>query len=366
MGWNGSNIKKRTKELGLTLLKVAEKLGVSRQTVNKWIGGQVPSGQHLVELCRILESKPDHFFSPVTESLITVPQHRTVRKKKVTPEMKEASFELAEQYLNLFRQAPSPILVPVVRVQDRNDENAKKLAFHLRKIASIPQGEPVGYEHAFKLIKALGIYAIFRAFPDQITKKQIYAFYSKICNQRVVFVNTNTNVLDLIFQLIHEATHAIQDEETPTVHDEIEEDFSDLVATYTQFPEEYVKHVARYIQRGSPGVIINKLKEISSEYGHSLFGIYKRLNHNRLCPDLKVGGADTNLKKDFPTIEEILLKDENPRFYVDILKELSPLFINLISEQIPNCSERKFAEWLGLSTSIDAKAVMEELGREKE
>lgn len=366
MSWNGSNIKTRSKELGLKLIKVAEKLEVSRQTVNKWIGGQVPRGHHLLGLCRILDTKPEYFFSSMIESLITVPQHRTVRKKKVTPEMKEASFELSEQYLNLFRQAPSQIIIPVVRIKERNEENAKKLARHLRDISSIPSCDPVSYEHAFKLLEKLGIYTIFRVFPDPISKKHIYAFYSKICEQRVVFVNTNTNVLDLIFQILHEAVHAIQDEETKSIHDEYEETFCDLVADFTQFPDEYVKHVARYIQGGSPGAIINKLKEMSAEYGHSLYGIYKRLNRHGLCPDLKVGGADTNLKKKFSTIEEILFKDENPRYYVDIIRELSPLFINLISEQIPNCSIRKFAEWLGLSTSIDAKAVMEEMERVKE
>lgn len=365
MSWNGSNIKTRSKELGLTLLKVAEKLEVSRQTVNKWIGGQVPRGQHLVGLCRILGTKPDYFFSSIMESLITVPQHRTVRKKKETSEMKDASYELAEQYLNLFRQAPSPVMIPVVRVKERNKENAQILADQLRFLVDIPQGKPFDFEYAFKLLYKLGIYAICRAFPDSF-KKNIYAFYSKICDQRVVFINTNTNILDLIFQLLHEAVHAIRDEEPTLVYDEEEENFCDLVAMYTQFPDEYVRHVARYIHGKSIGTIINHLKEVSSEYGHSLYGIYKRLNTEELCPKINIGGPDTLFKRKYQIIEDILYKNNNPLHYVNMLKELSPLFISLISKQIPDCSLRKFAEWLGLGASIDAKAVMEELERVKE
>jgi hypothetical protein len=43
----------------------------------------------------------------------------------------------------------------------------------------------------------------------------------------------------------------------------------------------------------------------------------------------------------------------------------SPKFIELIEQQIPNCSVRKFGEWLGMDTSIDAQAMMDEMLRRK-
>jgi len=150
------------------------------------------------------------------------------------------------------------------------------------------------------------------------------------------------------------------------VYDEEEENFCDLVANYTQFPGEYVTNVSLCIDGCGPGMIINKLKDVSSKNAHSIFGICARLKAIGKYPNISIGGADTNLKRGFHTIEEILFENNDPRQYIKMLKELSPLFINLISKQLPDCSEKKFAEWLGLGTSIDAKAVMEELQRAKE
>ncbi len=365
MSFNGSNIKILSKDMGLTIVRLAEKLDVSRQTVAKWIAGQVPRGEHLVALCRILDTNPDYFFSSATESLITVPQHRSIRKRKDTQEMKSASYELAEQYLNLFRQAPSPIIIPVIRIKQREIDNAKRIAEQLRLLAGIPKDKPFNLPYAFNLLNKLGIYVICRPFPEIISKK-IYAFYSKICDQRVVFINTNMKIIDIIFQLLHEAIHAVRDEASSLVYDKEEEDFCDLAANFTQFTEEYVSHLAYCIEGCEPPTIITKLKKASTDNIHSMFGIVERLKMINKFPDLNFGGAATNLKKKSKTVEEILFRDNDPRRYIGMLRDLSPLFIDLISKQIPDCSTRKFAEWLGLSTSIDAKAVMEELERVKE
>ena len=70
-----------------------------------------------------------------------------------------------------------------------------------------------------------------------------YAFYSRIHIYRVVFINTKTNVLDLIFPILHETMHAVRDEEGATLYDEEEEKSCDLAAGYTQFPDTYIDMV---------------------------------------------------------------------------------------------------------------------------
>jgi len=37
----------------------------------------------------------------------------------------------------------------------------------------------------------------------------------------------------------------------------------------------------------------------------------------------------------------------------------------LLETQVPECSVRKFGEWLGLDTSMDAQTVMDEIVRRK-
>lgn len=366
MSFNGSIIKSRTKESGLTLQHVAQALKVSRQAVNAWIGGAVPRGEHLVKLCSLLNMKPGDFFAEPSEALVMVPLHRTIRNRAVTTTMREASRELAEQYVNLFRVAPTVAVVPVVRVKKRIPENAMVIAERLRKLSGVDEGKPMGYESAFRLLAELGIYAVFRAFPASL-QRHSYAFYSRIAGQRVVFVNVDTNVLDLIFQLLHETVHAVRDEEPSAIDSKEEEAFCDLVAELTQFPDFYVNIVARCIaDTANPGSIINIMKEVSKENAHSLWGIYYRLKRKGLVHGvLNIGGAATNLNKNFPTLHDILFSRNDHRHYVDMLSRLSPNFMNLVAEQVPECSLRKLGEWLGLETSMDAQMVMDEIMRKK-
>jgi len=80
---------------------------------------------------------------------------------------------------------------------------------------------------------------------------------------------------------------------------------------------------------------------------------------------IEVGEAATNLKKTVPVLREILFSHEDPWHYVDMLYDLSPKFMKLIEAQVPDCSIRKFGEWLGLDTFMDAQTVMNEISRRK-
>ena len=79
--------------------------------------------------------------------------------------------------------------------------------------------------------------------------------------------------------------------------------------------------------------------------------------------DFNVGGANTNLKKEFPTIGNILFDVEDVREHITRLKVLSPLFVEILKEQIDNTTPRKAAELVGLESMLDGKQVVDELKR---
>lgn len=364
MSWTGGRIKERAKEVNITLVKLSEAVGVSRQAINAWVGGQVPRGQHLIKLCKELSIEPGYFFETQEESLVSAPQHRTVGNKKVTDEMSTATMDMAVQYINLFRSAPSSNLVPVVRSRKRDEEDAKKVAAQLRELSNIDSDKPMDFEHIFDMLAKLGVYTVFRPFQENVSKK-IYAFYSKITGQRVVFVNTDTNIIDLKFQLLHETVHAVRDEGPDFENTEAEDAFCDLVAGYIQFPEEYVGLVARSIKDCTGGVVINKLKEFAKAHKHSMYGVVKRLERSGVKISVNVAPADINLKKTTPKVGEIIFSDGDARSYISKLHKLSPRFVDLVAEQVEHASIRKIGEWLGLHNSMDAQVVVEELRRIK-
>ena len=73
--------------------------------------------------------------------------------------------------------------------------------------------------------------------------------------------------------------------------------------------------------------------------------------------NLKIGGADTNLKKEFRTIGDILFEDDDPKSFMELLSELTPRFINTLKEQSENISYRKLGQLLGLESALDAKEI---------
>ena len=363
MSFDGSIIKEKARESGFSLTALAEKLHVSRQAVNTWIDGRAPRGKHLVDLCSLLGLRPGVFFATEVNQAVTVPMHRAMRKKALTSEMAEASHATACEYLNIFRQAPASSMVPVVRVQERNDEAAKQTASRLRTISGIKDDKPMSYHGAFKVLAALNIFVVLRPFPREIIKDS-YAFYSRIADQRVVFVNIDINVLDLIFQLLHETVHAIRDESPQDITTEAEEAFCDKVAMYTQFPDYYTKTIVTAITGCEPAHIVNMLKEFSGNNAHSIYGLYYRLREEGLFPEgLSIGGAAAKFKKRFPSLRDVLYRESDPRRFVRELFELSPHFMNLVKTSLPTASIRKVGEWIGLDSTIDSKTVIDEINR---
>ena len=72
-------------------------------------------------------------------------------------------------------------------------------------------------------------------------------------------------------------------------------------------------------------------------------------------PGKAIGGADTNLKKTFPTrVVDVLFRSEDAVSYIEMLSDLSPRLIAIIRNRLSSCSERKFGEWIDLHNQIDA------------
>ncbi|MGA2107296.1 MAG: XRE family transcriptional regulator [Syntrophorhabdales bacterium] len=363
MNFEGSKLRAFAKGRGLSLQHVAESVGVSRQTVNDWIGGQVPKGNHLMLLCKLFGVNPNAFFSGDPQVAISVPTHRQRMGSKITESTQQTAVALAREYLSIFKNSKSPEVVPVVRTQDGKGRNdARQVAEKLRLRSGIPDDKPFDYKDTFKLAEALGIHVIFRDFPTSIKS---YAFYVTIDGRRVVFVNSSTNVIDLIFPLLHELVHAVRDEiRREGEYDEEEEAFCDSVASFVQFPPPYVEFVYNTIRPLSKPQQVNTLKSFAKTYHHSLYGIVKAIRAMEPSFELQVGGADSNLRKQFPTIDKEISAEADVRNFLQIMRFLSGNFLNVVASQIESISNRKLAEILNVESELDAGEIRAELLRE--
>jgi transcriptional regulator with XRE-family HTH domain len=357
MQWNGDKFKARAKELNVQIQDIAKQLDITRQTVNSWITGQIPKGNHLLNISKILHVNPDYFFDEEETAVFVPILHRARRGAKVTPQTQESAQKMASEYEIFFKNHTQVDLIPLSRTNN-NQENALELSKKLRKYLDVNRDIPIDYKNTFDLIRNLNIYLIFRNFPNEIKS---YAFYTKISNHRVVFINTATNILDLIFPLLHEIVHAVRDENVP--YDKKEEDFCDAVAGYVQFPSEYINEIYQRIKNKPKAQQIIILKSYSEKYGHAMYGVVKSIKEIDPQFNLEVGGADTNLKSQFGSIGDVIINGKSVSEYIQWLFVLSPHFMDLILNQIESMTPRKLAEYLDLNNVWDANEVRKELLR---
>lgn len=362
MKWNGEKILELVRERQINVSSLAKAIQVTRPTIYSWIKGKVPKGHDLLQLCNYFNLGADSFFDDSDRSVISIAAHRTHKNVEVSDDKRDAARILASEYLVFFKQAlPFGIVQSLPGISD-STEYIQTLALQVRRLSGISDGKPMTYECALELLNKLGVFAIFREFPKEVKS---YAFYCTISKHRVVFVNTRTNVLDLVFQLLHEAIHAIRNE-APGTPIADEEKFCDAIACQVQFPCDYTKQVATAIRQDKPATVISKLKEFARNNGHSIYGLTKAFqcyNENALSREINVNPADAILKKGYPTVHDVLFGKEDARIFVERLSQFSPHFVQELRSQLSSLSLRKLGHLLGLENSIDAQAAKEEIAR---
>jgi len=295
-----------------------------------------------------------------------VPRFRRRRNAKETEAVHTAALTLAAEYTALLEPRDMPVLQRVVRRAD--DEAASQLAAQMRGLAGLGDSRsPADYTHAFRLMEALGLCVVFRSFPAALKD---YAFYTVVNGQRVVFVNADTNLLDVIFPMLHEAVHAVWDPEDAKPRSAKEEDdFCDKVAGLVQYPDGYVDDVFAAIKGRPASVQVQTLKDFAARNHHVVYGVVRRIEvrHGKLRLEARgIHGADGNLRNQFPASLSDALMSDGPGGYVDALRRLSPIWFRVVLHHLEGITLRKLADVLGLESVLDAKEVREELARVRE
>jgi len=361
MEWNGNKLRQRVESSGFTQESFSKKVGVTRPTYNAWIGGQVPKGIHLIRIWDVLGLEPDALFESGRPNVRVVPSHRKRGAAKVTDSTNQAATALAESFAGFFDETDAPVLQLVATL--RTSETAVKLASEMRKLMGLGDGHtPPTLRQVFDLLVKLGVYVVFAKFSEAIKD---YAFYTQIKGNRVVFVNTDTNELDLIFPLLHEAVHAVRNvcPGEGEAWDAEEDLFCDRVAGLVQFPNGYVEDVRAVIQVCAKGHLIETLKGFSERHHHAIYGLIRRLvevkalsQPKNMRPYLM---ADSGLRKRHVTLRLHLLDEGHIGNFLDAFKAYSPLWARLLQHHIGGMTVSRLAECLDLSY-VDAKSVMEE------
>lgn len=308
-------------KLGLNQSLLAEKLGVSRETVSQWLkNNKYPRPAKLLHLSELLGLSFDELVVKMKDSEPQI-AFRSHRNRKVSEDMVEKAQDMGNMLKFLVPYLPheSFFKAPVLESPLCEREYIQNVVRFLRKEMNITNDyvELQDILQEFSNKKVVVIPVLWGESGDN-------ALHIRLKRERVTFiyVNIDSRVTDFKFWLLHELAHII----TPELEGNNADTFADLFAAAFLFPEEYAEYYYnKWRNFSNAGALVENIRELAAELLISPLTIYTQLNsyaelHNLPEFSLNIHPAVTNFNKEVQSVSVILFGEERPaaRRYVEI------------------------------------------------
>ena len=205
MKWQKEKLKALVKARGLTHDRLAEEIGVSRQTVASWFAGQVPKGLHLMKLWSLLHLAPGSLFQDDAPHCVTRAMYHAIGVETSQESVRRETEALIARYVGFFTKKDTSPLQHVILSRDAG--MAKSLSIAFRKIMGLQDGVLPSLLDILALMAKLDVCVIPRSFPKAISAD---AFFVTVNFKRVIFVDRSCKAVDLARSLVHESVHAMR------------------------------------------------------------------------------------------------------------------------------------------------------------
>ena len=354
MKWLGKKLKEVVESRYGTQDEFCAKINVSRQAYSAWVNDdKIPNGKSLMRIARELKLSVACFFE---NDACVNPQFMPMHNAKNSAEKMQAARALAEEYSGLIRTENAPVFQQVCELPT---DDYMRLALEFRRLAGVPENDPMGYGKVFKLAQSLNICIIFREFPAVLT--DTYAFHYPVNGISVIFVDTNARVTDLIFILLHEICHAVRRNNTSSPE---EDEFCDRVADAAQFPQIYLNELQHGLNSASNAdeqltFLLPQLKKFS------LLGLYKSFERRKMPVNGWEGAKDkvreinAGYQKTMPMMKDVLSPcDATPEKVCENYQLFSTLFFMcFLLPQLDNMTDRFIARIFDLPCGSDGREI---------
>jgi transcriptional regulator with XRE-family HTH domain len=221
---------------GLSPAKLAERIGVSRAAVSKWMTGKsVPQPDKLLRLGMILDLSFDNLVVASVPEAVPVVSFRRKAARKTRDSHLENAREIGELLKRLVKYLPETRLTqaPVLKEPRCDYDYVQKVADDIR--STLGQEGRTGLEFtdligAFNRLQAVIVPALWGEKQHHGNALNIYLPDS---GTTWVFLNLDSNGIDFKFWMAHELGHAL----APTLGEDAGEDFADAFAQALLYPD---------------------------------------------------------------------------------------------------------------------------------
>jgi len=361
---------------GLNQSGLAEKLGVSREAVSKWLAGEAfPHPDKLLRIGVLLGLAFDQLVLRPPDPAVPLVRFRKKANRKTTDAHLEHARETGEWLRRLVQYLPGQGLTrpPTLKDPTTGYDYVQRVAAQVRREMGL-EGKPV-IEFSDLIAKFNELHAVIVPvlWGDRQHHGNALNIHLPDSQTTWVFLNLDSNAVDFKFWMAHELGHSL----APELGGDTGEDFADAFAQALLFPE---AAAARLRDELPPlaGVAarVARVRTEAQKHVISPYTIRRAVEgyeNARGLPTTELGdlgrfmGAATNFAKGYMTIARALFQTVPPdsRTYAAAARERfgSPFFEALAAfcKQAEG-SEHFIHRVLGVSLA-DAKALARELAK---
>ncbi len=356
--------------VGLSPAKLAERLGVSREAVSKWLHGEsMPQPDKLLRLGMILGLKFDELVVTPLPAAVPIVSFRRKAARKTRDVHLDNARETGEWLKRLVNYLPGAQLTqaPILK-EPRNDYTyLQRVASDLRKEMDLEGKEVIDFRDLIDKFNRLHAVIVPVLWGD--TQHHGNALNIHLPDSGVTWVclNLDSNGIDFKFWMAHELGHAL----APTLRELAGEDFADAFAQALLFPTDAASRLREMllplptVARRVNAIRSEAKKHVISPYTICLaikaYEEAKGLSPIDLGNESSFMGAVKNFSKEYPSVTQALFAKDRPEpaEYAAIGRKAfnSPFFVALRSFcRVEQGSEHFIHQVLGLPLA-DAKAL---------
>ncbi len=371
---NISKIEESAERLGLTQSKLANILGVSRETVSQWIKGEKsPRPDKLLKLSMALGLNFNEIVLPFPSENEPIVAFRKKGSHKITDQYLDEARDTGRVLSTLVPYLPFDQFVrPQTLIRPQQEYSyIQSVAAKTREQIGKASNEPIEFQDLIDFFNKLNAVIIPVLWGNKDKHENALHIYLPESMTTWIYLNLDCNAHDFKFWMAHELGHVL----APELREDEGEDFADAFAAALLVPQEIASieypHLRRVKQISHR---INHIKSVAEKLCVSPLTVYLEVNkyaEQSHLPKIdledhqEIYKANTNFNKAFKTISECLFDDKTPspdQYIRSAAKHFGSSFFDVLKKYLKeNQKPASFVQSVLRMSLLDARNIYEAL-----
>ena len=226
---------------GLSPAKLAERIGVSREAVSKWIHGEsVPQPDKLLRLGMLLGLTFDQLVVSAVPEAVPIVSFRRKPARKTRDVHLDNAREIGELLKRLVKYLPESRLTraPVLKEPRSDYDYVQKVAADVRATINLAEKAVLDSKDLIGEFNRLQAVIVPALWGEQKHHGNALNIHLPDSGTTWVFLNLDSNEVDFKFWMAHELGHAL----APALAGDPGEDFADAFAQALLYPAAFASH----------------------------------------------------------------------------------------------------------------------------